>query len=1528
MLTKKGSSGNVLSDVNLTVTVKKLYDVSSNLISVYRPNYSGSFTGLAHGTDMTEGGWVSLFTSDTDDVTTSLKVRRKDNNNLVPTSRNGNTLRFQMPASDVRIEGTEKDINHLDHIDMLCKDRMINIPANVKSLKIYDNGGSSENYTDGCEASLLLIPPAGYQIKLTGTVATEKEGSFGPKDYLEIDDGEYLVKKVYSTSTNSPVSVGTVTTEHRSMYLYFYSDGLVNAAGLDLMAELVGDPHTVTVNTASYGSVTPSSLSAGTGDTVTLTATPNVHYALQSVVVKTSPGNETIEATANWKTNKITFVMPNSNVKVTPTFAPDTYDIINTTQTGGSLTVASSAKMNSTVTITANPETGYMLKDIVIKDANNNTIKLVKNNFTSFSFTMPLFSKVTVTPIWTTVLTAEGGLYVNMPKSGGSAFRIPAGVKSFKVYDDGGKDGDYGYDANGSISLRAPVGYVLVLKGRVNTYSSSDYLGVYSSYDSFQDQLGTLSGSSNCAFVSKDSSLTLKFVSDGSGTGWGLDLTVNVVKYELVQGDDDGTHYVNMFFQRKMEYNIPETLKSFKVYDEGGKDGDYSGNNRDTLVLKAPEGYVLQLSGSVTTEDRDDTLFVYSGTVGTADTVCLGTYRSSTDGSAVSIGGKVLSRGNSMTLVFKSDSYLNYVGLDLTVKLVKLELEQGDDGENHYVNMFYQRKMEYNIPETFQSFKVYDEGGKDGNYSGNNRDTLVLNAPTGYVLQLSGRVTTYDRYDTLFVYSGTVGTADTVCLGKYRSSTDGSAVSIGGKVLSRGNSMTLVFKSNNYYGNYAGLDLTVTLVPVDYTVTVGNVAGGRLADGVPATANVGDEITLTANSASNYFFDGISVVDENNNEVALNKDIHWYSEGSNKTVSFIMPSSNVIITPKFVALEDLYIDLARNKSISAKIPDEVMSFKVYDNGGKDKNYADNSLDTLVIKAPSRYILNLSGKMNLFRLSDSIYVYDGADTESDILFKGGTKESSVWATIEKVVSTGPNMTILFKSDHNSNRAGLDLTVTLIPTYTVAVETVVGGSVSSDKASASKDETVTLTASAKEGYLFDGVSVEDADGNAIALNKDIHWYSGITDNTITFLMPANAVTVTPKFSPINDLYVNMPKSGGFDVNIPQNVTSFKIYDDGGENGDYSNGGIGQVSVIYDKNSGNAGLKLSGSVSVKNGTTLNIYAMNDDIDIFYTNNGSSDGHAEDIGTFINSSSLLFEFSKGASSAAGLDLRVDVVKSPGAGVEVVYDDAHVIGNGNFKRWATITDGNTTSTLNVTEDVDVDTVMLTRKFKKDVYSTIVFPFDVKADDLGGVAKVLRFNGFKQLEDKSWAVRMKRVWTTDSVGKNIDIAANTPYLVVMDDEKMVVRTGVTLRKTVEPIAMAEGCSWTFNGALAYMDMPEGNPNVYGFQDNKFVRAGEKSYVNALRAYLLKPTPQLSKGRLNVDGNVYAGAATASLNDNPDELYIVEDDDEKGEHTTVVGRYNVRTGEFKMLHNYDLKGRNVGDKANKARGAYYGKKVIK
>ena len=1303
----------------------------------------------------------------------------------------------------------------------------------------------------------------------------------------------------------------------------------------------------------------------------------------------------------------------------------------------------------------------------------------------------------------------NGGKYVNMLAGNTATLKVPDGVKSFKVYDDGGKNGDYASTSNGTLILTAPDGYALQIEGFVdmayakNIYEFYDYLHIYDGKGTSGKKLGEVN-KGNIRYISSGESLTLKVSSyESNGTTSGFDLTVTlipvdytvtvatvagghladgipatanvgdeitltatptnsnymlvnfgvkdaagnevpVIRNTLTEGkfkmpasnvtitpvfadtrstditSDDGFH-IDMTRNSKVAFNLSAAVKSFNLYDHGGKTGDYIENSNDTLVFTAPAGYHFKVTGSIYTERNYDFLYVYDG-ASTTEKVLFN--RSSAEYGTRYDVGTIETSSNTMTVRFRSDGNRNYAGFDLLVSIepdrYTVAIEQTSGGtlssdkesaiagekvtltatpdEGYLLNGFVIKDASGNdvpfrggdfidkqgsftmpagnatvtpvftnklstkikgdltdifltipvtgvktvvLPEGLNAFKVYDDGGSTGlltqGYNANG--TLVLIAPENAKINATvvagvASPATFKTYDGESTDATLLGSAQIGYREKYNST---------------GNAITFNMMTSETTSGTADININVL---AKRNINVVSADGGT-ATSDKTTADRNETVTVTATPDDGLLFKGVKITDRygdvlsvRNYETGVNAI--WTNDNVSefpKTVSFSMPNSDINIIPQFgeelEASDSVFLEMPETGSETVAIPPRVASFNVYDDGGRGGTFSSKSDGSLVLTAPEGYRFQVSGSVSAWAKDIAhLCVYEGGTVSDDkalacgtgSVFTAGTGQDydSYVGEIGTTVSEGNTITLRFWTTSSwTTGDGIELVVTLVSDiHKIKVAKASGGKLSSDKQKALQGETVTLTATPDEGYLFDGVSVEDADGNVVALSKDIHWYSGVSENVVTFSMPTNAVTVTPKFSSIDDLYVNMPTRGGIDVNIPENVTSFKIYDDGGENGNYSNGGIGQVSVIYDKNSGNAGLKLSGSVSVKNGTTLNIYAMNDDIDIFYTNNGSSDGHAEDIGTFINSSSLVFEFSKGASSAAGLDLRVDVVKSPGAGVDVVYDDAHVIGNWNFKRWATITDGNTTSTLNVTEDVDVDTVMLTRKFKKDVYSTIVFPFDVKADDLGGVAKVLRFNGFKQLEDKSWAVRMKRVWTTDSVGKDIGIAANTPYLVVMDDEKMVVRTGVTLRKTVEPIAMAEGCSWTFNGALAYMDMPEGNPNVYGFQDNKFVRAGEKSYVNALRAYLLKPTPQLSKGRLNVDGNVYAGAATASLNDNPDELYIVEDDDEKGEHTTVVGRYNVRTGEFKMLHNYDLKGRNVGDKANKARGAYYGKKVIK
>jgi hypothetical protein len=98
------------------------------------------------------------------------------------------------------------------------------------------------------------------------------------------------------------------------------------------------------------------------------------------------------------------------------------------------------------------------------------------------------------------------------------------------------------------------------------------------------------------------------------------------------------------------------------------------------------------------------------------------------------------------------------------------------------------------------------------------------------------------------------------------------------------------------------------------------------------------------------------------------------------------------------------------------------------------------------------------------------------------------------------------------------------------------------------------------------------------------------------------------------------------------------------------------------------------------------------------------------------------------------------------------------------------------------------------------------------------------------------------------------------------------------------------------------------------------------YANPLRAYLRKKDASVV---LKARGRAVATPVTSFGLENLPETIDAEFVREiaNGEKTTFVGRMNTRTGEFKMLRDYDLKGRRVNG-TNKARGAYYGKKVIK
>ena len=255
---------------------------------------------------------------------------------------------------------------------------------------------------------------------------------------------------------------------------------------------------------------------------------------------------------------------------------------------------------------------------------------------------------------------------------------------------------------------------------------------------------------------------------------------------------------------------------------------------------------------------------------------------------------------------------------------------------------------------------------------------------------------------------------------------------------------------------------------------------------------------------------------------------------------------------------------------------------------------------------------------------------------------------------------------------------------------------------------------------------------------------------------------------------------------------------------------------------------------------------------------------------------------------------------------------------------------------LNIAEDVDVDGVSFGRDFTPGVFSTLMLPFDVSTANVRGVNMLLKFNGLRQKEGKTF-VSMKKVWVKGESQNDADIKANTPYMVLMDEASLRINGGVTLKKTEEPVASVEGSDWEFHGTLGFKQWKEGDADlgrVYGFaavaQDGisagQFVKAGAGAYIYPLRAYLL--APKKASGVRGVAGNTIS---TMSLPENID--VVIEEDDVPATEpkTTVIGSFNTRTGEFKMNtvnRVYDLKGRNVGNSANKARGAYYGKKTVK
>jgi len=687
-----------------------------------------------------------------------------------------------------------------------------------------------------------------------------------------------------------------------------------------------------------------------------------------------------------------------------------------------------------------------------------------------------------------------------------------------------------------------------------------------------------------------------------------LATTANAEQGQL-STDQNDTKYINMPATGTLNLNIPEGVLSFKVYDDGGEEDYYSDYAAGYLVLTAPAGYVLEVSGTVNTELGYDYLEIYDGN-------SQGSLLKRAEGEDVDIG-TIITSGNTLTFYFYSDYSASYDGLDLTVSLVdasiphtvtinqkpggnvvsdktsvlvgetvsltvtprndsllnsvevvtasgvKVDVQGGTwytsgsasftmplsnvsvtplfvkgpvSAGNLFVNMPQSGEKSINIPASVATFKVYDEGGANGDYGNNASGRLVLTAPEGTVLNLTGWMQTEGSYDNLIVYDGLNGG-----IIKELSGDISDIETEIGTVYSTGNTMVLEFESDESVVDL-GFELTVSIsAAAEHTVTIADVSGGYVS-GVANSVMPGQLVSLNAVPEDGYYLSEV-LVDGTNDYVSVNVNGGtWYS---GNTASFTMPNRDVTITPVF-SQGTPYVNMPANGGIGVVVPDEVTSFKIYDDGGEYGDYSDDAYGEVCIGLPAGKTLQISGGIDTEEDEDYLRIKD--EDGHELWRVSG--EQNAFATDEIAGS----VCIVFESNDYDTYGGFELTVDLstVTTHAVAWGNIVNGTAGYDKDEAYPGELVTITANPNTGYLLSGISVIDSKGNPVKVTGGT-W---ATENVGTFMMPSSNVEVTPlftdDFSVAGGLYINMPKTSAIEVSIPEGVSSFMVYDDGGVNG----------------------------------------------------------------------------------------------------------------------------------------------------------------------------------------------------------------------------------------------------------------------------------------------------------------------------------------------------------------------------------------
>ena len=174
------------------------------------------------------------------------------------------------------------------------------------------------------------------------------------------------------------------------------------------------------------------------------------------------------------------------------------------------------------------------------------------------------------------------------------------------------------------------------------------------------------------------------------------------------------------------------------------------------------------------------------------------------------------------------------------------------------------------------------------------------------------------------------------------------------------------------------------------------------------------------------------------------------------------------------------------------------------------------------------------------------------------------------------------------------------------------------------------------------MIEKINITGGEENIPVNNESYEWWN--VGESVAFVMPPEDVLVTPVFKKVQDendeYYVNLPVVGDKYINVPKGISTIKVYDDGGKDGNHSCKTFGNL-YIYPP-SGYSFI-VSGTVTLPKWGRLNLYG--DDKDNQIEIESSNDGQPISIGRhyFDAKDGFRIYFETDSKNAyAGLDMTI----------------------------------------------------------------------------------------------------------------------------------------------------------------------------------------------------------------------------------------------------------------------------------------------